>query len=71
MAAAKHHGIWVPMPMARARAYMRPHQSRMEAVRKNPAISHQPPSASGGNMLSPYLGGGGSSARKGRNLMKR
>ncbi len=33
----------------------------IEVVRKNPAISHQPPSFRGG-IESPYLGGGGSSA---------
>jgi hypothetical protein len=39
---------------------MRAHQSMMDIVRKKPAISHQPPSFSGG-MLRPYLAGGGSS----------
>ena len=36
------------MPSARARRYMRTHQSRIDVVRKKPAISHQPPSFSGG-----------------------
>jgi hypothetical protein len=37
---------------------------KIEAVRKKPAISHQPPSFSGG-MLSPYFGAGGSRANQG------
>ncbi len=44
---------------------MRAHHSRIEEVRKNPAISHQPPSYSGGMMLRPTDGGGGSSASHG------
>jgi hypothetical protein len=40
---------------------MRTHHSRIDVVRKKPAISHQPPSFSGGR-LRPYSGGGGSSA---------
>ena len=54
----------------RARRYMRTHQSRIDMVRQKPAISHQPPSFSGGNDR-PYFGDGGSSARKGSSLMKR
>ena len=34
-------------------------------VRKKPAISHQPPSLSGGMICRPYCGGGGSSASQG------
>ena len=60
MADAKAQATWVPRPSARARRYIRYHHRSMEAVRKNPAISHQPPSASGG-MLRPYSTPGGSS----------
>ena len=48
MAAANAQATWVPMPSALARMYTRVHHSRIDAVRKNPAISHQPPCASGG-----------------------
>jgi len=64
MAAANAHGMCVPMPSARARRYMRSHQSSIDAVRKKPAISHQPPSFSGG-IDNPYSGAGGSSASHG------
>ena len=37
----------------------------IDVVRKKPAISHQPPSFSGGMILRPYPGGGGSSASQG------
>ena len=40
-------------------------------MRKNPAISHQPPSSSGGNSDRPCLADGGSSDRNGSILMKR
>ncbi len=62
IADANAHGTCVPMPSTRARRYMRTHQSKMDVVRKKPAISHQPPSFSGG-MVRPYSGFGGSSAR--------
>ena len=58
------------MPSARARVNIRPHQSRIAAVRKKPAASHQPPSFSGGSRR-PYLGSGGSKDRNGSILMKR
>ena len=60
IAAAKAQATCVPMPSARARVYMRTHHSRIDTVRKPPAISHQPPSFSGGSD-SPYCGAGGSS----------
>ena len=65
IAAAKAQGTCVPMPSARARVYMRPHQSSTEVVMKKPAISHQPPSLSGGKRCRPLPGGGGSSASQG------
>jgi hypothetical protein len=71
MADAKHQAICVPMPIARARRYIRTHQRITEAVRKKPAISHQPPSCNGGKISSPYLAGGGSSDKNGSILMKR
>ena len=54
----------VPMPNARARRYMRSHHSNTELVRKKPAMSHQPPSCSGGK-CSPLAGDGGSRASQG------
>ncbi len=59
------------MPSAIARRYIRTHHSRIAAVRKNPAISHQPPSFSGGKMDRPCLAEGGSSDRNGSSLMNR
>jgi hypothetical protein len=48
-----------------ARRYILVHHSRIDEVRKNPAISHQPPWSSGGRIVRPYAGGGGSSASHG------
>ena len=45
-------GFYMTSPSARARVYMRTHHNNNEAVRKKPAINHQPPSLSGG-MLRP------------------
>ena len=64
IAAANAHATCVPMPSARARRYMRIHHRMIAVVRKKPAISHQPPSLSGG-IFSPYFGAGGSSASQG------
>src|SRR4051794_25072943 len=58
---ANAEAVCVPRPSARARRYIRTHQSRIDAVRKNAAIPHQPPSFSGGR-LKPYAGAGGSRA---------
>ena len=43
---------------------MRTHHRMIDSVRKKPAISHHPPSASGG-IFSPLAGDGGSSASHG------
>ena len=64
IAEANAQATWVPMPSARARRYMRAHHSRIDVVRKKPAISHQPPSFSGGKMQAVF-GAGGSSASQG------
>ncbi len=58
------HATWVPIPKARARRYMRNHHSSTELVRKNPAISHHPPSCRRGKCR-PFAGAGGSSASHG------
>ena len=50
IAAANAQATCVPMPRARARVYMRAHQSSNDTVRKKPAIIHQPPSFSGGRL---------------------
>ena len=60
----------MPMPSALARVYIRVHHRKIAAVRKKPAISHQPPSFRGGSDR-PYFGAGGSSERNGSILMKR
>src|SRR3984957_20271779 len=65
MAEAKAHAVCVPSPSSRARRYMRAHHKSRHRVRKNPAMSHQPPSLRGGMMLIPYSGLGGSSANQG------
>jgi len=64
MAGGNAQAVGVPSPSALARRYMRTHHSRIDAVRKKPAISHQPPSCSGGRR-SPYFAAGGSSASHG------
>ena len=61
IADANAQATCVPSPSARARRYIRTHQRITDVVRKNPAISHQPPLLRGG-MCSPYSGAGGSSA---------
>ena len=43
IAAANAHATCVPIPRALARRNVRSHHSRIEVVRKNPAMSHQPP----------------------------
>ena len=58
------------MPSALAREYIRHHHRKIAAVRKNPAISHQPPRSRGGRDR-PYSADGGSRERKGNILMKR
>ena len=40
----------------------------MEVVRKNPAISHQPPSFNGGKIVRPHLASGGSSDSQNKRL---
>jgi hypothetical protein len=64
IAEAKPHATCVPIPSALARRKVRHHQSRIDALRKNPAISHHPPWFRAG-MDSPPEGGGGSSASQG------
>ena len=71
MAEAKAQATCVPMPSATARLYIRTHHSRIEAVRKKPASSHQPPSCNGGKILRPCLAEGGLRARNGSILMNR
>ncbi len=70
MAEAKAQVVCVPMPSARARWCVRTHHRIIDEVRKNPAISHQPPWFREG-MFKPSLGAGGSSASHGKSRRNR